>query len=460
MNFLTYQLQGHWKRSCPKYLEDLKINKAKGCDTLGMFMIELHSTSVLDTGCGTQIFSNFQGRKGFRVYGLKGSRTIKHGELNLIIGNKMIVVVTKIGDFELVLSIGLSIKLLDCCYLPKMARNIISFHALYKDGFEFQFDNDNGCIFVYKNGYFYFKATFCNGVYESVIYDSDLAIHNQFIGPYFPIYFNSKRLLTSFASTVEAHGLNMILESFDSKLDEECESFLLGKMTKVPFEGKWKCDLLDLIHTNVFGPFTSTTRNGERYFVTFITDSNRYGFIYLMKNKLDTFEVFNVFKTKGVEYLTHEFNDYLKDCGIISQLSPPRTLLLNGVAERRNRMLLDMGYALETSAHIFNFVPTKKYLNTPSEYMDWDRISSTHIKVCEVFVWCKTNDKLEPRAEKYRCIGYPYKSFGYIFYKPSENKVFVARRGVFLERELISKVNSRSNIDFEEIQETTNMMNL
>jgi hypothetical protein len=71
-------------------------------------MIELHSTSisnswVLDTGCGTHIYSNFQG--------LKGCRTIKHGELNLIMGNRMTVAVTKIGDFELVLNSGFSIKL-------------------------------------------------------------------------------------------------------------------------------------------------------------------------------------------------------------------------------------------------------------------------------------------------------------------------------------------------------------
>nr|GEZ07192.1 zinc finger, CCHC-type [Tanacetum cinerariifolium] len=56
-------------------------------------------------------------------------------------------------------------------------------------------------------------------------------------------------------------------------------------------------------------------------------------------------------------------------------LTPPYTSQHNGVSERRNRTLLDMvrsmmnlttlpkffwGYALETAAHIFNMVPTKK----------------------------------------------------------------------------------------------------
>ena len=45
---------------------------------------------------------------------------------------------------------------------------------------------------------------------------------------------------------------------------------------------------------------------------------------------------------RGGEYLSLEFHDYLKECGIVSQLTPPRTPQLNGVAERRNRTLLDM----------------------------------------------------------------------------------------------------------------------
>ncbi|KAJ9549604.1 hypothetical protein OSB04_022147 [Centaurea solstitialis] len=426
------QEKGHWKRSCPKYLEVLKVNKAKECGTSGIFMIERHSTSVsnswvLDTGCGTHICSNSQG--------LKESRILKHGELNLIMGNRMTAAVTKIGDLELVLSSGLSIKLLDCCYSPEMARNIISFHALYKDGFKFKFDNDNGCILVYKNDCFYFKATPCNGVYESVIcvgrdnnnltlnvgsFNSELdksSLWHHRLG-----HINKKRI-----AKLQSDG---ILESFDLKSDEECESCLLGKMTKSPFKGKMERgkDLLDLIHTDVCGPFRSATRHGERYFVTFTDDFSRYGFIYLMKNKSDTFEVFKGFKNevenqlgkkikmlrsdRGGEYLSHEFYDYLRDCGIVSQLSPPRTPQLNGVAERRNRTLLDMvrsmmsratlpmsfwGYALETAAHILNLVPTKKVAKTPSEI-----------------------------------------------------------RRVFLERELISKEDSGSNIDLEEIQETTN----
>ena len=42
------------------------------------------------------------------------------------------------------------------------------------------------------------------------------------------------------------------------------------------------------------------------------------------------------------EYLSQEFNDYLRNCGIVSQLTPPGTPQWNGVSEKRNRTLLDV----------------------------------------------------------------------------------------------------------------------
>ena len=45
---------------------------------------------------------------------------------------------------------------------------------------------------------------------------------------------------------------------------------------------------------------------------------------------------------RGGEYLSYEFGLHLKQCGIVSQLTPPGTPQRNGVSERRNRTLLDM----------------------------------------------------------------------------------------------------------------------
>ena len=56
---------------------------------------------------------------------------------------------------------------------------------------------------------------------------------------------------------------NGVLESFDLRKDDTCESCLLGKMTKSPFTGTCERgeDLLDLIYTDVCGAFKSATRD-------------------------------------------------------------------------------------------------------------------------------------------------------------------------------------------------------
>nr|GEZ24680.1 hypothetical protein [Tanacetum cinerariifolium] len=75
--------------------------------------------------------------------GLKESRRLKHGELNLVMGNRKITPVTRIGKYKLMLKSGVRINLNNCCYSSEMTRNIISFQALFEDGYQFSFDNEN-----------------------------------------------------------------------------------------------------------------------------------------------------------------------------------------------------------------------------------------------------------------------------------------------------------------------------
>ena len=412
--------KGHWKRSCQKYLKDLKDGKVEKSGQSGMFVIELHNTTtsnswILDTGCGNHICT---------LQGLKESRRLKHGELNLVMGNRKISPVTRIGKYELMLKSGVKIDLNNCCYSSEMTRNIISFHALFKDGYRFSFNNENGDILVYSNSCFMFKASPCKGIYETVEcidYNGNVILN---VGSSSELdksklwhsrlgHINKKRI-----AQLQNDG---VLESFDLILDDICESCLLGKMTKSPFIGS--CErgegLLDLVHTDVCGPFRSATKDGKCYYVTFTDDFSRYGYVYLIKHKSDTFEIFKRYQNevenqlgrkikvirsdRGGEYLSIKFFDHLKSCGIVSQLTPPRTPQLNGVAERRNRTLVDMvrsmmsratlpislwGYALETAAHILNLVPTKKVSKTPFEIWKGKRPSLSHIKIwgCEVFV--------------------------------------------------------------------------
>ena len=68
-------------------------------------------------------------------------------------------------------------------------------------------------------------------------------------------------------------------------------------MTKAPFAGQSEraSDLLGLVHTDVCEPMSSTARGGFQYFITFTDDFSRFGYIYLMRHKSESFEKFKEF---------------------------------------------------------------------------------------------------------------------------------------------------------------------
>ena len=96
-----------------------------------------------------------------------------------------------------------------------------------------------------------------------------------------------------------------------------------------------------MVHSDLCDPMNIQARGGFEYFITFIDDYSRYGYIYFMHHKSECFEKFKVFKAKtkkyhgkyiktlrsdrGGEYILREVLDYLLEEGIESQLSVPGT---------------------------------------------------------------------------------------------------------------------------------------
>ena len=54
--------------------------------------------------------------------------------------------------------------------------------------------------------------------------------------------------------------------------------------------------ILDYIHSDVWGPSPTVSYGGSSYFVTFINDYSRKVCIYLLKRKVDVFNVFKQFR--------------------------------------------------------------------------------------------------------------------------------------------------------------------
>jgi hypothetical protein len=88
-----------------------------------------------------------------------------------------------------------------------------------------------------------------------------------------------------------------LLESLDYESFEMCEPCLMDKMTKTPFSGTMEraIDLLEIIHTDVCSPMSVEAHGEYCYVLIFTDDLSRYGYVYLMKHKSETFERFKEF---------------------------------------------------------------------------------------------------------------------------------------------------------------------
>ena len=201
-----------------------------------------------------------------------------------------------------------------------------------------------------------------------------------------------------------------------------------------------------------------------------------------MKHKSETFEKFKEFQSEVEnhrnkkikflqsdhrgEYLSYEFGLHLKQCGIVSQLTPPGRPQLNGVSERHNHTSLDMvrsmmsltdlplsfwGYALETTAFTLNKALSKSFEMTPYELWFGKKPKLSFLKVwgCNTYVKKLQPNKLEPESEKCVFIGYPKETIGYTFYHRSEGKIFVAKSASFLEKDFLSKEVSGRKVELD-----------
>ncbi|GJT92723.1 retrotransposon protein, putative, ty1-copia subclass [Tanacetum coccineum] len=309
------------------------------CKEVGIFTIELfdfpNKSCMYDTSCGTHICIK---KQGFRE-----ARKLKQGALYLYVGNGVRAQVEAFGSFDLVLPNGLVICLDNCHYAPSITRDVVSVHRLVENRFVKCFTNFG--ISVSKNNVLYFNVIPSNGIYEIDMHD---------LVPNINCIYNviTKRAKHNLDSTYLSHCClahiskkcieklqqEGLLKSTDYESFGQCVSCLSSRMTRksFPHRPERATDLLGIIHTDVCGPLRHVSRQGASYFITFTDDCSRYSYVYLLKHKHEVFETFKVFKNEMEnqlektikalrsdqcgEYISQEFKDYLKACGIINIL--------------------------------------------------------------------------------------------------------------------------------------------
>jgi len=143
-----------------------------------------------------------------------------------------------------------------------------------------------------------------------------------------------------------------------------CEACIFGKNHRIPFvKEPWHAKFpLELVHTDVCGPMNISSIGGNKYFLTFIDDFSRKTWIYLLKSKDEVFHCFKIFKAfverqsgrlikmvrsdGGGEYKSNEFKRHCEELGLQHNITYPYTPQHNGVAERKNRTIMDMARSM------------------------------------------------------------------------------------------------------------------
>jgi transposase InsO family protein len=289
---------------------------------------------------------------------------------------------------------------------------------------------------------------------------------------------------------------NGILDSLNFSDFHTCVDCVKGKLTRARKKGVTRSEgLLEIIHTDICGPFTPSTLGGYRYFITFIDDFSRYGHIFLIHEKSEALDMFKIYKAeielkqekktkivrsdRGGEFygrygeagqIPGPFAKFLQECGVDAQYTMPGEPQQNGVVERRNRTLMDMvrsmmsntflptflwGDALKTATYILNRVPSKSMPKTPFELWCGHKPSLSHFRIwgclAEVRPYDPSLKKLDPRSVSGYFIGYANKSKGYRFYCPSYlMRIVESKCAVFLEGDIVNEVVQPSRFAFEE----------
>ena len=112
------------------------------------------------------------------------------------------------------------------------------------------------------------------------------------------------------------------------------------------------------MHADICGPIKPISNGKKRYLITFIDDFSRKTWVYFLMEKSEAFVVFMSFKIhveketnsfvrmlrtdRGGEFTSQEFINFCDVNGIRRQLTTAYTPQQNGVAERKNRTIMNM----------------------------------------------------------------------------------------------------------------------
>lgn len=355
-------------------------------------------------------------------------------------------------------------------YVPELVQNMLSVTQMMKYGYGVNFKNFH-CLITDEfdseiatldmvNDSFYLNLDDANARVFCAIKDDSEKWHKRFG------HFNYRTLKLMYTTKL-VKDMPAISEA-----DSKCECCELGKSHRLPFSKSGvirATHKLEIVHSDICGPMSIPSWNGNKYFVLFIDDYTRMCWVYFLSSKASVFSIFKRFKKlvevqsgstlrilrtdNGGEYTSNEFEEFLQQHGVIHQVTVPYSPQQNGVSERKNRTVMEMARsiifekklpktfwaeAVATSVYLLNRLATKAVSDkTPIEAWSGNKPSVQHLKIfgciCYYHVPEVKRSKLDEKARKGVFVGYATESKGYRIFDLHDSKIAISRDVTFDE---------------------------
>jgi RIO-like serine/threonine protein kinase len=104
---------------------------------------------------------------------------------------------------------------------------------------------------------------------------------------------------------------------FDLVKCSKCQVCVQSKQPRKTYKAAEARSLapVDLIHSDLFEMNIILTKGGKRYFITFINDSTRSCYVYLLKSKDEALHYFKTYKAEAENHLDRKIKRLRSDRG-------------------------------------------------------------------------------------------------------------------------------------------------